>query len=62
MERQHTQDQEMVADVEYIDALVERLVEHYLARTPLASKEVKPLTITLFHHLYCHIMAEGYKR
>lgn len=60
MDRQQTHDQQTQGDAEYTNALVGRLVEHYLARTPLPDKAGKPITITLFHHLYRHVMEEGY--
>lgn len=60
MEHQKTQEWQTSADEEYTNAIINRLVEHYLARRPMPGKEGEPLSIERFHRLYCAIMAEGY--
>ena len=44
----------------YRNALLQRLVEHYLRRDRVPSKDQQPITITLFHRLCHHVLAEGY--
>ena len=46
-------------DVEYADAILDRLVEQYLAGSPLPGTRGQ-LSIVLFHRLYRYVMAEGY--
>ena len=46
-------------NVQYKDALVQRLVEHYLAHRPLPGQD-KALTPELFYRLYRAITGEGY--
>ncbi len=60
MEQQHTPESQMHHDTAYTQAILDRLVEQYLARTALSDTEAPPLTIERFHRLYCCIMAEGY--
>ncbi len=47
------------ADSPYTSAILDRLVEHYLADSPLPGNN-GVLTITLFHRLYRYVMVEGY--
>ncbi len=53
-EARQTQD-----EAPYTNAILNRLVEHYLADSPLPGKNGE-LSITLFHRLYRYVMAEGY--
>ncbi len=58
MEQQQTQ-----GNVEYVDTLLDRLLEQYLTRTALPNKEDRagrPLTPALFHVLARCVIAEGY--
>ena len=44
----------------YTNAILDRLVEHYLADSPLPGNN-GALSVTLFHRLYRYVMAEGYE-
>ncbi len=55
MNQQQTQQ-----EVAYETALLERLRELYLTRTPPPSSERAPLTINDFYRFYRYIKAEGY--
>ncbi len=58
MEQQQTQ-----GNVDYVDTLLDRLLEQYLTRTALPNKEDRAgrhLTPTLFHVLARCVIAEGY--
>ncbi len=55
MEQQHLQ----LAST-YADALIERLLDLYLQRTPLPDAEQKPLTVERFFRIYRCVLAEGY--
>ncbi len=54
-EARQTQD-----DTPYTNAILDRLVEQYLADAPLPGNNGE-LSITLFHRLYRYVMAEGYE-
>ncbi len=50
------------AGLAYRDALLKRLIEHFLTGEGEASRHT-PLTVptlTLFHHLYYYVVIEGY--
>ncbi len=49
-------------DAPYTTAIMERLVEQYLARTALPAPKGEALTIERFHRLYQCVLAEGYGR
>ena len=55
MEQQHLQ----LAST-YVDALIERLLDLYLQRTPLPDADQKPLTVDRFFRVYRSVLAEGY--
>ena len=55
MEQQHLQ----LAST-YADALIERLLDLYLQRTPLPDAEQKSLTVERFFRIYRCVLAEGY--
>ena len=54
-QHQHTHD-----EVAYVDALLKRLLEHYLTNTALPSQAEKALTPALVHLLSRCVIAEGY--
>ncbi len=60
METQHTQERPQHGASTYPHAILNRLVEQYLARTMLPGTDGTPLAIERFHRLYLCIMAEGY--
>ena len=55
MEQQQTQD-----NVQYMDGILNRLLEHYLTSATLPGKEGQRLSATLFHHLARCVVGEGY--
>ena len=55
MEQQHLQ----LAST-YAEALIERLLDRYLQRTPLPDAEQQPLTVERFLRIYRCVLAEGY--
>ncbi len=59
MMKQQSEVQQTTDDAAYMNAILDRLVEHYLGDTPLPNNNGQ-LSITLFHRLYRHVMAEGY--
>ncbi len=59
MMKQQSEAQQATDDAAYMNAILDRLVEQYLANTPLPNNSGQ-LSITLFHHLYRHVMVEGY--
>ncbi len=54
------QQQQTQGDVAYETAVLERLRELYLARTPLPNSTETPLTLGDFYRFYRFIKAEGY--
>jgi hypothetical protein len=52
--------QQLEQDAAYVDALIERLCEHYLTRTPLPGSEPEPLNAAAFYRFYRYVIAEGY--
>ncbi len=62
MGQQPTHDPQIQDDAPYTNAIMERLVEQYLARTALPAPEGGALTIERFHRLYQCVLAEGYGR
>ncbi len=62
MEQQHPHEPHTQDDAVYINALVDRLAEQYLARTATPAPNGAPLTIERFHRLYRCVLAEGYGR
>lgn len=59
MTRQQMEAWQTQADTAYTNAILDRLVEHYLADSPLPGNNGE-LSITLFHRLYRYVMVEGY--
>ena len=55
MEQQQTQ-----GDVQYMDGILNRLLEHYLTSEMLPGKEEERLSPTLFHRLARCVVNEGY--
>ncbi len=55
MEQQH-----LLHASTYADALIERLLDLYLQRTPLLDAEQRPLTVERFFRIYRCVLAEGY--
>ncbi len=47
-------------DRAYEDALIERLRDRYLSKTPLPGEDGTPLTLACFYRLYRAVLAEGY--
>ena len=52
--------QERHTQVEYLNGLLDRLMEQYLSAGGLSQREGEPLSPALFHKLYRAIIAEGY--
>ncbi len=59
MTRQQPEVQQAKDASEYTNAILDRLVEHYLADTPLPGNSGQ-LSIVLFHRLCRCALAEGY--
>ncbi len=57
MEQQSKHAPEMQNDAPYTTAIMERLVEQYLAQTALPTPAGEALTIERFHRLYQHVLA-----
>ncbi len=62
MEHQPTPDLLIQDAAAYTTAILDRLIEQYLARTVVPSPDGAPLTIARFHRLYQWVLAEGYGR
>jgi hypothetical protein len=52
--------QQTLGDLAYMSEILQRLVEQYLASTPLPTTDEKPVSITLLHRLARHVVVEGY--
>ena len=52
--------QERQTQVEYLNGLLDRMMEQYLSAGGLSPREGESLSPALFHKLYRAIMAEGY--
>ncbi len=47
-------------DLEYINSVLDRLLERYLARVPIPDNEDRQIDVTLLHRLAFAVVAEGY--
>ena len=52
--------QQTLGDLAYMSEILQRLVEQYLASTPLPTTDDKPVSIALLHRLARHVVVEGY--
>jgi hypothetical protein len=46
-------------DVDYLNRILQHLLEQYLGREALPN-QAAPISITLVHQIYRHVIAEGY--
>ncbi len=62
MEQQQPQELQIQVqdDAAYTSTILNRLIEHYLARIALPGAEETAFTIERFHRLYQCVLAEGY--
>ena len=47
-------------NLQFVDRILNRLLEHYLTREALPGTDEERLTVTLFHRLARCVVAEGY--
>ena len=62
MEHQSTPELLIQDAAAYTTAILDRLIEQYLAHTVVPAPDGAPLTIARFHRLYQCVLAEGYGR
>ncbi|HEU5100253.1 MAG TPA: hypothetical protein VFU22_14595 [Roseiflexaceae bacterium] len=44
----------------YVQAIMNRLRQHYAERTPLPDRDAETLSLALLQRLYRYVMSEGY--
>lgn len=59
---QQTEIRQAQGDTQYVEAILDRLVEHYITDTELHGEDRRAITVGCFHRLWRYVIAEGYGR